>query len=147
MHPVNPSTIIEELSIEQPRRHSDEYHRIMNIVRIVDNLNTNNFSKPFITLYVILYDNLQDESIVEQLYDDELDIIILSFIQLFSDSKMTDNEKIRVREFFLENNDDYLKILKLSNDQTNTEMQHEFPAIVKQKLNERKPLFTNVLES
>lgn len=136
MHPVNPSTIIEELSIEQPRRHSDEYHRIMNINRIVGSLNTNSFSKPFITLYFILYDNLQDESIVEQLYDDELNIIILSFIQLYRHSEMTDNEKRRVREFFLQNNDDYSVILKLNDDQTDTVMQHEFPTIVKQKLNE-----------
>ena len=60
---------------------------------------------------------------------------------------MTDNEKRRVREFFLQNNDDYSVILKLSDDQTNTEMHHEFPNIVKQKLNEHKTLFTNVLES
>ncbi len=146
-NPNNQNTIIEELSIEQPRRHSDEYHRIMTINSIVDNLNTNSFSKPFITLYFIVYDNLQNESIVEQLYDDELDIIILSFIQLFRDSEMTDNEKKRVREFFLQNNDDYSVILKLSDDQTDLEMQHEFPTIVKQKLNEHKPLFTNVLES
>ena len=146
-NPNNHNTIVEELSIEQPRRHSDEYHRIMTINSIVVHLDSNNFSKPFITLYFILYDNLQNESIVEQLNDDELDLIISYFIQLYQDNEMTDNEKKRVREFFLQNNDDYLKILKLSDNQTDLEMQNEFPAIVKQKLNEHKPLFTNVLES
>jgi hypothetical protein len=60
---------------------------------------------------------------------------------------MTDNEKIRVREFFLQNKDDYSRILKLSDDQSDIEMQHEFPSRVIQKLNEHKPIFTSMLES
>ena len=143
----NYNTNLEELSIEQPTEHSDEYHRIMNINHIVGNLNTNSFSKPFITLYFILYDNLQDESIVEQLNDDELDIIFLQFILLFRHNEMTDNEKRRVREFFFQNDDDYSRILKLSDDQSVFEMQHKFPDRIIEKLREKRDLFASVLES
>lgn len=143
----NPSTIVEELSIEQPTEYSDEYHRIMNINRIVGNLNTNSFSKPFITLYFILYDNLQKESIVEQLHDDELNIIFLQFILLFCHNEMTDNEKRRVREFFLQNDDDYSVILKLNDDQRDIEMQHKFPDRIIEKLHEKRDLFASYLES
>ena len=145
-NPNNHNTILEELSIEQPRIHSAEYHRIMNIIDM-DNLDSNNFSQPFIKLYFILYDNLQDESIVEQLNDDELDIIFLQFILLFRHNEMTDNEKRRMREFFLQNDDDYSRILKLSDDPSVFEMQHKFPDRIIEKLDEKKNLFATYLES
>jgi len=146
----NNHTIIPEDSQTQPQRILiTEYRRIMNIIDTTDRniLDSNIFSQPFIKLYFILYDNLQYESIVEQLNDDELNIIFLSFIQLFRHNEMTDNEKIRVREFFLQNKDDYSRILKLSDDQSDIEMQHEFPDRIIEKLDEKKNLFATYLES
>ena len=136
-NPNNHNAILEESSIEQPRIFSAEYHRIMNIIDM-DNLDSNSFSQPFIKLYFILYDNLQDESIVEELTDEELNIIFLQFILLFRDNEMTDNEKIRVREFFLQNDNDYSVILKLSDDQSVFEMQHKFPDRIIEKLHEKE---------
>ena len=146
----NNHTIIPEDSQTQPqRRPITEYRRIMNIIDTIDRniLDSNIFSQPFIKLYFILYDNLRYDLIVEQLDDEELDMIILSFIQLFRDNEMTDNEKRRVREFFLQNDDDYSRILKLSDDQSDIEMQHEFPDRIIEKLREKRDLFASVLES
>ena len=145
-NPNNHNTILEELSIEQPRIHSAEYHRIMNII-YVHNLDSDSFSQPFIKLYFILYDNLQDESIVDELDDDELDIIFLQFILLFGHNEMTDNEKRRMREFFLQNDDDYSRILNLSDNPSVFEMQDKFPDRIIEKLHEKKNLFATYLES
>lgn len=145
-NPNNHNTILEELSIEQPRIFSAEYQSIMNIIDM-PNLDSNSFSQPFIKLYFILYDNLQKESIVEQLDDDELNIIFLQFILLFCHNEMTDNEKRRVREFFLQNDDDYSVILKLNDDQRDIEMQHKFPDRIIEKLHEKRDLFASYLES
>jgi len=143
----NNHTIIPEDSQTQPQRiHSAEYRRIMNIIHF-QNLDSDIFSNPFIKLYFILYDNLQYDLIVEQLDDEELDMIILSFIQLFRDSEMTTNEKNRVKKFFLQNNDNYSFILQLNDEQPDIEMQQEFPSRVIQKLNEHKPFFTSMLQS
>jgi hypothetical protein len=145
-NPNNHNTILEELSIEQPRIFSAEYQSIMNIIDM-PNLDSNSFSQPFIKLYFILYDNLQKESIVEQLDDDELNIIFLQFILLFCHNEMTDNEKRRVREFFLQNDDDYSVVLKLNDDQRDIEMQHKFPDRIIEKLHEKRDLFASYLES
>ena len=146
----NNHTIIPEDSQTQPQRiHSAEYRHIMNIIYPIDRdiLDSNIFSQPFIKLYFILYDNLQYDLIVEQLDDEELDMIILSFIQLFLDNEMTTNEKIRVREFFLQNDNEYSRILKLSATDDQSDIEIEFPSRVIQKLNEYKPIFTSMLES
>ena len=145
-NPNNHNAILEELSIEQPRIFSAEYQSIMNIIDM-PNLDSNSFSQPFIKLYFILYDNLQKESIVEQLHDDELNIIFVQFILLFCHNEMTDNEKRRVREFFLQNDDDFSVILKLNDDQPDIEMQHKFPDRIIEKLHEKRDLFASYLES
>ena len=60
---------------------------------------------------------------------------------------MTDNEKRRVKELFLENDNEYSKILKLNDDQPDLEMQHKFPDRIIEKLHEKRDLFAIYLES
>lgn len=137
----NDYEIVRLNNYNPPQEFSQSYQAIIQMINIMPTIQSPEFTSSFVIIYMILYDHLNNVSVLNGLHTGELNLIMHHIIQLINENSiLSDSEKTRFRDFLNQPDENYSNILKLHEDNPELEMNIPFPRATIDLLNTYKPI-------
>ena len=142
----NDYEIVRLNNYNPPQEFSQKYQAIIQMINIMPSFPSPDFTSSFVIIYMILYDHLNNLSVLNGLHTGELNLIMHHIIQLINENSiLSDSEKTRFRDFLNQPDENYSNILKLHEDNPDIEMIEPFPRATIDILTTYKPILLTYL--
>lgn len=142
----NDYEIVRLNNYNPPQEFSQKYQAIIQMINIMPSFPSPDFTSSFVIIYMILYDHLNNVSVLNGLHTGELNLIMHHIIELINENSiLSDSEKTRFRDFLNQPDENYSNILKLHEDNPDIEMIEPFPRATIDILTTYKPILLTYL--